>query len=135
MKISVRDASNYFKGLLLLVRKDLRIDNSEVEMMKRVGKSLGFEPGFCENAIQDILESTYIADVPPEFSSRELATKFVRDGLAVALGDHDFHPAEEEWLRSVAKKNQLDLNWFLKERDNFLNSPKGSLEVENLTVE
>ena len=118
-----------------MVRKDLKVDHSEVEIMKRVGKSLGFEPRFCENAIQDILESTYITDVPPEFSSKELASKFVRDGLALAMGDNVFHPAEEEWLRSIAEKNQLDLSWFLQERELALKSPKGSLEVEHFTVE
>lgn len=135
MKITVRDASNYFKGLLLLVRKDRKIDESEVTVMKRVGKSLGFEARFCETAIHDILESTYIADVPPEFSSKELAGKFVRDGLVLALGDKDFHPAEEEWLRSIAEKNQLDLGWFLRERDQALKSPGSSLEVESFTIE
>ena len=64
MKISIKDASSYFRGLLLLIRKDKRVDHSEVDLMKRVGKSLGFEPRFCENAIHEILESTYIAETP-----------------------------------------------------------------------
>lgn len=137
MKINIQDASSYFKGLLLLIRKDHRIDDSEVELMRRVGKSLGFEPRFCENAIQEILESTYIVDTPPVFSSPELAGKFVRDGLTLAQSDNEIHPAEDEWLRSTAEKNHLDLQWFLREREQVIKrrSSAGALEVEELIVE
>lgn len=137
MKISIKDASSYFRGLLLLIRKDKRVDHSEVDLMKRVGKSLGFEPRFCENAIHEILESTYIAETPPEFSSQELATRFVKDGLTVALSDNSMDPAEEEWLRSIVEKNHLDLTWFLQERDEVLrNNPTiDSLEAEQFVVE
>jgi hypothetical protein len=137
MTIAVKDASSYFRGLLLLIRKDHRIADSEVDLMKRVGKSLGFEPRFCENAIQEIPESTYIQDAPPLFSSKELARKFVRDGLTLALSDNEFHPAEEEWLRSIVEQNGLDPAWFLREREIILTEKphRNSLEVETLTVE
>jgi hypothetical protein len=65
MNISVIDGSSYFKGLLLLIRKDRRITESEVRLVKRVGKALGFESRFCGNAIHEILENSYIADTPP----------------------------------------------------------------------
>ena len=137
MKISIKDASSYFRGLLLLIRKDKKVDHSEVDLMKRVGKSLGFEPRFTENAIHEILESTYIAETPPEFSTQELATMFVKDGLTLALSDNSMDPAEEEWLRSIVEKNHLDLTWFLQERDEVLRSHHtvDSLEAEQFVVE
>ena len=59
MKITVLDGSNYFKGLLLLIRKDRKITQAEIELMKRVGNTLGFEKTFCDNAISEILGNRY----------------------------------------------------------------------------
>jgi len=116
MNISVIDGSNYFKGLLLLVRKDLKVSEPEIEMMNRIGKKLGFEQEFCENAIHDVLENTYIVDSPPGFSNKDLAARFIRDGLALALSDREVvHPSEEEWLRLTVEKNGLDPEWFRQE--------------------
>ena len=70
MNISVVDASNYFKGLLLLIRKDRKVTESEVEFMRHIGKALGFERQFCENAIQGILENEHIRDQPPRFATK-----------------------------------------------------------------
>ena len=137
MKISVLDASNYFKGLLLLIRKDLEVTQPEIELMKRVGKTLGFEKEFCENAIRDILENTYIVDVPPQFTTKELATKFIKDGLCVAFSDNLFHPNEEQWLISTAEKNGLDLQSFHQEQEKAANRRglPDRLEVDDLIVE
>jgi hypothetical protein len=137
MKITVLDGSNYYKGLLLLIRKDRKITESEIRLMKQIGKTLGFERGFCENAIQEILENRHIVDAPPEFSTKELAIKFIKDGLAIAVSDNEVHPSEEEWLRSTAEKNGLDLTWFRQESVNAANRRQLSshLEVDDLTVE
>lgn len=137
MNISVLDGSNYFKGLLLLIRKDRKIAESEIQLLKRIGKSLGFERKFTDIAIQEILENEYIEDVPPEFSTKELAIKFIKDGLVIALSDNEFHPFEEEWLRSTAEKNGLDPAWF---RQAIVSTPDrgifpSSMEVDDLTVE
>jgi len=137
MKISVIDASNYFKGLLILIGKDRKIADPEIALMQRIGKSFGFEKVFCDNAIRDILENKFILDVPPEFSEKELAKKFIRDGLMLAASDNEMHPSEIEWLLSIAEKNGIDAEWFDKERQR---REKGSdvagvLEVDGLTVE
>lgn len=136
VRISVIDGSNYFRGLLLLIRKDKRVTQPEIDMMRRIGKTLGFEKEFCENAIADILENRYIEDAPPVFSAQELAIKFVKDGIAVSFSDADPHPAEEEWLRSTATKNGLDPKWFDHELENTQSrgSHSGRLEVDDLTV-
>lgn len=137
MKITVIDASNYFKGLLLLIGKDRKTTDPEIELMQRIGKALGFEKKFCDNAIHDILENRYILDRPPEFSTKELATKFVKDGLTIAASDKEIHPFEEEWLLSTAKINGLDVKWFIQEKQKTLNRKcvRTDLEVDQLTVE
>ena len=112
------DASNYFRGLLLLIRKDRKVTQTEIELMKRIGKTLGFEKEFCDTAIRDILENDYIADTPPDFSSKELALKFVKDGLSLAFSDSEGHPSEEQWLQSTAEINGLGVKLFSRDREN-----------------
>ncbi len=109
MKITVLDGVNYLKGLLLLIRKDRKITDSEIHLTRRIGKTLGFERAFCDNAINEILENKHIVDAPPEFSTKILTEKFVKDGFVLASSDNEIHPSEEEWLRSTAEKNGLDL--------------------------
>ena len=137
VNISVIDRSNYFKGLLLLIRKDRRITELEIQFMKRIGKALGFERQFCANAIHDILENNFIMDTPLEFSTKELAIKFIKDGFTLAFSDNEFHPFEKEWLRSIAKKNGVDLAWFRKESENVKNKKQvpSRMEVDDLTVD
>lgn len=136
MNISAIDASNYFKGLLLLIRKDRKVTESEVQLMKRIGKALGFEEEFCDQAIKGILENEHVRDQPPKFSSKDLATRFVQDGLVLAFSDNEIHPSEEEWLKLVAELNGLDAQWFIRKRQQTVKElvPHPHLEVENLTV-
>jgi hypothetical protein len=138
MTITVREGSEYFRGLLLLISKDRKISEPEMNLMKRIGKALGFEKDFCENAVLEILENKYVPGQPPEFSTNELAKKFIKDGLTLAGSDNEIHPFEEEWLTSTAEKNGLDVEWFVRERDNTANRRRdldAHLEVEDLSVE
>jgi len=137
MHISVLDGSNYFRGLLLLIAKDRKTTESEEELMRRIGRSLGFEQEFCDNAIHEILENRHIVNTIPEFSKRELAIKFIKDGLALAFSDNELHPAEEQWLKDTAEKNSLDLNWFRQESEEAANRDRlpSRMEADDLTVE
>jgi hypothetical protein len=137
MKISVEDGSNYFKGLLLLIRKDRKIEQPEVDLMQRIGKILGFERAFCENAIREIQENNYIVDDPPVFSTKDLALMFVKDGLTLAYSDNEFHPLEEQWLRSTSERNGLDTKLFSQVLENITHrkGSSGRMEVEDLSVE
>lgn len=137
MKISVIDASNYFKGLLLLIGKDRKISGPEIVLVQRIGKAFGFEKVFCDNAIRDILENKFILDVAPEFSKKELAKKFIKDGLTLAASDNEIDPTEEEWLLSIAEKNGLNAQWFYDEmqRAEKGKNAVGVLEVDGFTVE
>jgi hypothetical protein len=137
MKIPPIDAGEYLRGLLLLIGKDRTITEVEKHLMKRIGKTLGFEREFCDNAIRDILENKYIVDTPPKFSTNELAMKFIKDGLVLAFSDDKLHTAEAEWLRSTAEKNGLDLEWLAKESERTTGRKDLDvrLEVDMLTVE
>jgi len=130
MRISVLDGSNYLKGLLLLIRKDRKITDGERELMTRVGKSLGFEKKFIENAIHEILDNKYISPVPPEFSTREITEKFIKDGLAIAFSDMELHPNEEKWLFSVAEHNGIEESWVLMEKEQILRAEDKSLHLQ-----
>lgn len=118
MEISVLDAGNYFKGLLLLIRQDHKITETETTLMRRIGRSLGLEKEFCEEAIRDILENTYINDSPPTFATRELAMKFVRDGIRIASSPDGVREPEDRWLSLIVKANGIDVGWYDGEKSN-----------------
>jgi hypothetical protein len=134
--ISVRDGSEYFRGLLLLLRVDRVLSESEIMLMKRIGSSLGFEPGFCDGAIRDVLENRYLPDAVPQFAAPELAAMFLRDGLAIALADGNVHPSEEAWLSAVADRNGLAPGWLDDERRKIAarTGPPEPLEADRLSV-
>lgn len=137
MKISMIDGSNYFKGLLVLIARDRVISEPEIALMQRIGKSLGFEKEFCHNAIHEILENTYVDPTPPGFTDRELAMKFLKDGLTIAFSDHHIHPFEEEWLKEAAEKNGIDDDWFRRQMDDVSKQAGADfpLEADTLSME
>ncbi len=137
MNINIADGSNYFKGLLLLISMDRKISELEIQLMKRVGKSLGFEKEFCDTAISEILDNTHIEQTPPKFTRKEVATKFVKDGFAIAYADSEAHPTEVDWLKSTVEHNGLELEWFYKEREQAsqTNSSLSRMEVDGITVQ
>ena len=124
MKISAQEGSEDFRGLLLLISKDRVITESEVTLMKRVGKALGFEQEFTEEAIGSILDNSYIKSDPPTFSSENISKRFIRDGLAIARSDNGIHRVEAEWLKAVSDHNGLDPSWFSAEKESATRSQK-----------
>jgi hypothetical protein len=138
MKITLKDRSLYFKGLLLLIRKDRSIHAEEKRMMMRAGKILGFEKTFCENAIRDVLVNPYIEDVPPRFSNREIADRFIRDGIRFSLLDGTMDERETAWLSAVAGINGLArerMREAVQTVPDPAGDPDGPLEAENLEWE
>ena len=136
LKISKIEASNYLKGLMLLIRKDHRITETENILLMRIGKSLGFDPEFCEITINEILNNKFIEDTPPVFLQKELAIKFIRDGLAVIFSDNIMHPAEEKWLIATAEKNDIDITLFYEFKKEYSAQQQNiaKLEVDDLIV-
>jgi len=113
--MTLKDRSLYFKGLLLLIRKDRQTVQAEVDLMMRVCGILGFEKKFCAEAIADILKNPYIVDEPSHFSREEVAACFIRDGLSLAFADKELHAKEEQWLRATADLNGLGMDLFNRE--------------------
>lgn len=112
IKISLFDRSLYLKGLMLLIRKDQKIDAAERTMAVRIGKMLGFEKEFCENVIEEIMDNKYIVDLPPRFSAPDIARCFIKDGLKLSFVDGHIHENELIWLKAVAETNGLEDKWY-----------------------
>jgi|WetSurMetagenome_2_1015567.scaffolds.fasta_scaffold51651_3 hypothetical protein len=111
MKISMADHGHYYRGLLILIRKDRTISDEERVLMMRIGKVLGFEESFCAQAIRDILENEYIGEDPPRFADPDVARCFLRDGIRLADADSHIDASELTWLKAVAAANGLDDAW------------------------
>jgi hypothetical protein len=111
MNVSLADHGHYYRGLLILIRKDRTISDEERLMMMHIGKALGFEESFCAQAISDILENEYITDDPPLFADQDIARCFIRDGIRLAEADRHIDDSELAWLKTVAAANGLDDTW------------------------
>ena len=112
MKISLIDRSLYLKGLMLLIRKDREIRDEERNVMLCIGKMLGFDNGFCEKAIDDILHNKYVVDEPPHFSNADVASRFVLDALRITIADGEVHEKEVQWVKAVAVANGIEEELF-----------------------
>ncbi|MBT6143844.1 MAG: hypothetical protein HN712_07390 [Gemmatimonadetes bacterium] len=112
MRISLMDRSLYFKGLLLLTRKDRLVGEREKAMMMRVGALFGFEKGFCMEVIDDVLTNRHVVDEPPLFEDTQIARCFVKDGLKMSNVDGEIHESELEWLAAVVARNHLNTVWY-----------------------
>ena len=110
MKEKLLDKSNYFRGLLVLIRKTRKIRREEASMIMRVGKRLGFAIDFCKNAIRELLENPNISNEPPKFYNKNTAKEFLNDGIRLTVVDKHIDPSEVKWLKAVATKNNVDWN-------------------------
>ena len=111
MKLTLRERSECFRGFLLLIAQDRVVSPEEKQILLLVGKALDFEQGFCEEAMQDLLDNAHIAKDPPVFSLREYAEAFLSDCIRIAGADHTIHPNELKWLIRIAEANGLTASW------------------------
>ncbi len=109
MEIPLAERGNYYRGLLVLIRKDRVISAQERDLMIRLGRRLDFDPRFCAGVIDDVLKNPHIKNQPMKFSDRAIARRFVRDALMLARIDGKIHPKEWTWIREVARKNGLKI--------------------------
>ena len=119
MDIPLIDRGNYYRGLLVLIRKDQIINERERELMLRIGENLDFDRRFCEAAIKDVLDNKYIKREPMRFSCAEIAERFIVDALRLAFIDGELHPKELSWLKAVARANGLLDGWIEDEMQKF----------------
>ncbi len=111
MRISLLDRSLYYKGLMILIRKDHQIHDAEKKMMLSIGEKLGFDQKFCTKTMEELLDNNHIIEAPPLFSGTDIALCFIRDGLMLSAYDGQIHEAEIKWLESVAESNGLRNEW------------------------
>ena len=128
--MKILDRSNYFRGLLLLAKKDNEIPETERNLVISAGKGLGFDKSFCEEAIDDILINEYISDEPPVFSSKDLALSFIRDSLKIAISDNNLDPNELKWIKSCAIVNNITDEIFYQEVVSILNMNHLEINLE-----
>ncbi len=137
MNMTLQDRSLYFKGLLLLTRKDNIIANEEKALLLRLGELLQFNREFCENTIRDILKNPYMDEEPPLFSNREFAEMFLLDGIKMAFADNNLHKKEYGWMQEIAEKNNVSADWLSARLSDFLtDAPTGTnppFEIETFT--
>lgn len=120
MKLTVRDRSSYFKGLLLLIKKDNRVSEGEEKIMTKIGETLGFEKLFIQGAIKELMENEFLTDDIPLFSDQSIAESFILDGMKVAFSDNEFSAEELEHLTQIAKQNGIDKEWLMNLISNYL---------------
>lgn len=111
MNLSILNRSNYYKGLLVLARRDRIIDVRERILLLQVGKILDFDRRFCEATIEDLLSNTHITREPVIFLDEHIRKCFFHDALHLALVDGYLHPMELRWLLSVARANNQSDQW------------------------
>jgi hypothetical protein len=102
MKLSQEAKSRYYKGLLVLLRRDRIVHSREKDLMLKIGEILGFDKRFCEATIDELLSNANITREPIFFPDEIVKECFFRDAVRLALVDGNFHPTELRWLRTVA---------------------------------
>ncbi len=112
------DRSNYFRGLLLLVRKSCKVGLEETSMMMGIGKRLGFAYDFCQGALKDVLINEYISDKPPIFSNKGVANDFIKESIELAQIDNYIDMNELEWIGSVIRENEMEEEWRINQLEN-----------------
>jgi hypothetical protein len=111
MHITLMDRSLYFKGLMLLIRKDGQVAEAERGLMTWLGRVFSYEKRFCQEVIDDILTNRYVVDEPPVFTDPAIARCFLQDGARLSRVDGKVHSREQEWLLAVGRANGLDRDW------------------------
>ena len=138
MPMTLTDRSDYFRGLLLLTRKDNVITNEEKAVLLRLGELLQFNREFCENTIRDLLQNPYFDEKPPLFSNRECAEMFLLDGIKLAFADHNLHKKEYAWMQEIATKNDISLEWLSTRLSGSLNEKdydRNNFEIERYSTQ
>jgi predicted regulator of amino acid metabolism with ACT domain len=108
LEIPQIDRSNYLKGMLITARKDNQLNETEISIIKKFAKRLGFSSDFYEETISHLLENKYITEEPIKFSSKDIAKSFIEDGLKLALSDDKIGNAEINWLKITASANGVE---------------------------
>lgn len=135
MNLEILDRSNYFRGLLLLIGKDKKIESSERQILTKIGSALGFEKKFVSDAIRDLLVNKFIVNDPPVFTNQTVAMSFLIDGVKLALADEEMNKNELEFLESTAEKNGIQYQWFSNTLENLKTEYEYKRSENNIELE
>ena len=111
MNLSLIEKSKYFRGLLVLLRRDRIIDPRERELLLKLGSVLDFDRRFCEATIDELMSNPHISRDPIVFDEEQTKESFFRDAVQLAMADESIHPSELRWLRTVAHANHKSDEW------------------------
>jgi predicted regulator of amino acid metabolism with ACT domain len=123
LEIPQIDRSNYLKGMLITARKDNQLNETEISIIKKIAKRLGFSSDFYEETISHLLENKYITEEPIKFSSQDIAKSFIEDGFKLALCDDKIGNDEINWLKVTAKANGVGEEWVDKKMKEIQSKP------------
>jgi predicted regulator of amino acid metabolism with ACT domain len=123
LEIPQLDRSSYLKGLLITARKDNQLSETEISIIKKIAKRLGFSLDFFEETISNLLHNKYITEEPIKFSRQDIAESFIEDGLKLALSDDTITEEETKWLKNTAKENGIDELWVDKKMKEIKSKP------------
>lgn len=105
MKLSLMIKSHYYKGLLVLSRRDRVIDDREKRLLLHIGKTFDFDRRYCEATIDELLSNRHISREPVIFSEESIKECFFLDALRIAYADGVLHPSEMRYLQRAARAN------------------------------
>jgi hypothetical protein len=111
MNLPLYVRSNYYKGLLVVSRRDRVIDARERSLLIQIGEILDFDRRFCESAIDGLLSNAHISRTPVVFHEDAIKECFFRDAMRLARTDGCIHPRELSWLRKAARANGRSGQW------------------------
>ncbi len=109
--LSLRERSEFFRGLLLVMAADGELHGAEQELIKHAISPFDFSAEFVEESIESILKNRHVSQVPPRFESQANARLFLRAALDIAFADGVLDESEEKWLRATADLNGLPAEW------------------------
>lgn len=128
------DRLNYFKGVILLMQEQPQNCVTEQEYLRSIAELLKFDALFYDFMVSRVIHYLEPIVELPQFSSKQMATIFIRDSLKIALSRKMVIPRVIPWLLQVVVQNNLNMEWFFEEifRLVELSSPvRGSrLEIE-----
>ncbi|MCK9212273.1 MAG: hypothetical protein M0P61_15640 [Ignavibacteriaceae bacterium] len=106
-----QDNSNLLRALLLIISKDKNIGDHEVRIFIHEGMALGYEKDFCENALKNILQNSFIDQTPPVFFNKENALRIFHVGIRIINEDLNPQSMKIEFLEKIALANNLSGYW------------------------
>lgn len=137
--LTVKDKSEYLRGMFILIRIDNKITLYEKNALITISKILDFNRKFCTDALDELLENTFIIESPPKFSTQIIGETFINDSIKLAFSDQEFHLNERGWIRNTAKNNNIGKDYFENKINEYENNESVQLtnyvfDVEKLIV-